>query len=213
MENEKKATDVILEMNSKLDDVLAYVKNMDFKYNLILEKLNNTVKSVPIAQVVHSTKTPPILSAPSMEAFDFPNYETKSPPTPKTKLAIALEEASFDQEETDEVEQEKNPEGKKRNLRFYPNAQEKRIPVQQRICYSDGKNVSMANVEISDSNGVLIKETKTSNQGKWTATLPAGNYMVMVSKMPTNIKPKVELKFPIAVSDSDSIVELDLKKV
>jgi len=220
MAEEKKATEILAGMDQKIDEILGYVKNIDHKYNLILDRLNSQTKtpapSVPPPPRNSAPSLPPSgrPGLPSVEAtddFKFHDHDVKS--NLKSKLEKALADANQTQEELDQPQVDSNLDGMKRTLRFYPDAQIRRIPVQQRISYADGKNVPMASVEVFDASDALVKQTKTNQQGKWMAALPAGEYRISVSKMPTNLKPKVEATFQVTVLNSDSVVELETKKV
>lgn len=204
---ERKATDVLIDVETKVNELLAYVKNIDLKMAILLDKLNSFTAETPKKQV--HVETPDV---------EFPPYQPSAPspftstPDMKRKLQMALEQAQ-ESELADEITAEVKQSGKRRNLRFHGESQSRQIPVQQRIVYSDGKNVYMANVEIFDSNNKLVNKTTTDQVGKWKIPLPPGKYTISVSKAGTPLKPKVELRYEETVPEQDSTVELETRKM
>jgi len=202
--DERKATDVLLEIESKVNETIAIVRNTDLKIAIILDKLN---KQLLIKQPNDTSN------------ISFPTYQptTTSPfdaaPDLKAKLQFALEEAQRDEQLASKPTVDTHQEGKRRNLRFHGDVQSRQIPVQQRILYADGKNVYMANVDILDIENKLVKQTKTNQVGKWLASLSPGDYQVNVFKAGTQLKPKVELSYRVTIPNQDSTVELETRKV
>lgn len=227
MTEEKKATEVIQEIKAEVDEILSYIKNMDFKYNLILNQLNKLVsfQSSPttIEKIVERDLSRNIIkstNSPTVEASDvnFPEYQPKKSQFDqasnlKSKLSLALEQAQKDQDESDKIEVAAHQDGKRRNLRQHSEAQIRQIPTQQRITYADGKAVYMAGVEIFDTDEKLINQTKTNHIGKWLAPLSPGTYLIKVTKGSSALKPKVELSYQVTIPNQDSTVDLGTKVV
>lgn len=205
MVEDRKATDVILGIEKKVDEILSYVKNIDFKYNLILGKLSEKTAPSPPSSVGEVT-FPSFAPAPAAPS------PFKASPDLKEKLRKAMEQAE-DDALSDVPEVATQLEGKRRNLRQHGQTQMRQIPVEQRIVYADGKNVYMASVNISQIDGTLVTKTNTNQTGKWIAALPPGDYHVKVTKAGTQVKPKVELEYQVTVPNQDSRVELDQRKV
>lgn len=216
MAEEKTVTEVIQEIKNEVDEILAYVRNMDLKYTLILDRLNKLTSSA----------TPPIVApvAPKLPTVDaaeitFPEYQPPAKPTTsqstnlKSKLQLALEQAEKDEQDSEQLSVETHQDGKRRNLRQHAETQTRQIPAQQRIAYSDGKPVFMASVEILDANQNTVKQTKTNQVGKWLAPLMPGEYTVKVSKGSSALKPKVELSYRVTIPNQDSAVDLGTKTV
>ena len=84
---------------------------------------------------------------------------------------------------------------------------EKKVPVTQRVQDNNKKDLFMAEVNLSSSEGHVLK-TKTNAMGKWQAQLPPGKYVVKVSKMDTALQKKLETQQDIIVPNSNSAVLL-----
>lgn len=197
---EKKITEVIQEIKTEVSEILAFIKNMDFKYTLLLDRFNKLVTQVTQKEVVIPNKIQPVHDS----EITFPEYQSvqkktvlEQTPSLKSKIKLALEQARQDQ-----------PELSKNSNSQYLETQIRQIPTQQRINYSDGKPVFMATVEIFDSNQNLVKQTKTNQVGKWLASLGTGEYIVKVTKGNSPLKPKVVLNYRISIPNQDSIVDL-----
>lgn len=218
MTEEKKATDIIQDTNTKVTEILGYIKNLDYKYSLILERLNKLTTKSETA-VVSSIPVAAPLSKITIEAPEITFPEYKPPPaSPKTsdlksKLQLALEQAQQDQEEEDKLSVVTQQDGKKRTLRQHAENQTRQIPVQQRISFSDGKPVYMATVEIYDPKHDLLKQTKTNQVGKWLSSLAPGDYHIRVTKSAGPLKAKVELEYQVTIPNQDATVDLGTKTV
>lgn len=201
---EKKATDLLLEIIATQTEIIGFVRNIDFTNKLILSKLQSPALNTVVAAPVQNLIVNPV------DKIDFPQVAT---PQPKSKLQIALEQEEQEQMENDLLTEESNLEGRRRTQR-YVSPSIKKIPVQQRITYQDGKSVFMANVEIFDSNATIVKKTRTNQIGNWLAALPVGDYTVKIEKAATSLKPKVELAYTVSVPSTDqNQIEFETKKV
>ena len=139
--NDRKATDILLDLEAKIDKALAYLATIDMNHKLLLNKLNSL-----------STKEPQ----------DLP---VQSPPKPEYVFSD-VDDPMEDESIPPELEVDKNPTGKRRAARGQ-NLDVKMVPVQQKITYPDGSNVCVAKVEIHDSTGKLVKQMRTNQVGKW----------------------------------------------
>ncbi len=216
MTEEKKITEVIQEIKMEVDEVLAYIRNMDLKYTLILDRLNR------LTSPINNTLSNSVKSQSSKEfskespEIIFPEHSPviKSDSSLKSKLQSALEQAQQDQEAEDQITVATQQDGKRRNLRQHSENQNRQIPTHQRIVYPDGKPVYMANVEIIDLiTQNLVKQTKTNQTGKWLASLVPGEYQVKISKGSNSLKSKVELDYRVTIPNQDSTVDLGTKMV
>lgn len=199
---EKKATDLLLEIIATQTEIIGFVRNIDFTNKLILSKLQS-----PVVTAAPTAKTSTVNS---VDKIDFHQVAT---PQSKSKLQMALEQEEQEQMENDLLTEESNLEGRRRTQR-YVSPSVKKIPVQQRITYQDGKSVFMANVEIFDSNATIVKKTRTNQIGNWLAALPVGDYTVKIEKAATSLKPKVELVYSVSVPSTDqNQIEFETKKV
>ena len=197
---ERKASDILLDLERKLDQLLGFVKTIDLNQKIILNHINKQGLSVPPPSTMEENTS----SKPN--PMTFPQVQSKS------KLALALEQADKEEEEENQLTVESNPQIPKRNARFNAEASAKKIPVQQRILYTDGTNVCLAQFRITDSGNNVVKEGRTNQAGKWLAALLPGEYTVNITKSSNSLKPKVELAYQVSISNSETSVELEPKK-
>ena len=187
---EKKASELLLELEQKIDLILGYLKTSDLNYKLIIARLDKLASSInqPIA-------TTPV--KPSMV-----------PTVPQLTPRIAVPEfQEVDENNLPIINEELQPQSGRRDQRT-PGQNKKKTQVQQKISYPDGKVVILANVEISDGAGQVVKQTRTNHAGKWSAALEPGKYLVKIYKPPTSNKPVVEQKFVVDIPASDTPLEL-----
>jgi hypothetical protein len=217
MSEEKKATEVLQEIKLEVGEILLYVKNIDFKYNLILDRLNKYSPSIENQTIENQTIENKIeVPLPSIsdnnENISFPEYvaKPKSPfiqsPNLKEKLQLAIQQA-----QKSEQNKSSGSEQKKKSIRQSSDP-ERQIAVQQRIAYPDGKNIYMASVDIYNAfDKKLIKQTKTDQVGKWRGSLSPGEYIINISKASNALKPKVELSYSVTVPNQDGSIEFETK--
>lgn len=85
------------------------------------------------------------------------------------------------------------------------------IPTQQRIVDRNGKSVFLADVEVIDLATVeTVAKTRTNGTGKWQAALPLGEYKVVIKKLESLTKQKVEVVQTIRVDGTQSPLELQM---
>jgi hypothetical protein len=213
---ERKASDVLLELERKVDLILGYLKTIDLNNKLILNRLNRDAA----AGVVASSPPPKPSGLPRAEAFvDSSKSTLPSLPTmPERKVSgppLTFLSVSSDSGVEDptilkqEIQLELQPKGQRRDIRT-PLEPDKKVPVSQKVLYPDGKAVVLANVEIYNSAKELLKKTRTNNVGKWAATLDPGKYTIRVQKTGTNEKPAVERSFEVDIPVSEGSVDLNV---
>lgn len=222
MSEDRKATDVLLQIESKVDELLSYIKADNLADKIILERLRIVTESLeklllkPSNVSVSDIGKKPNLSV----SADFTKPTTNvvseqqqrqlsdkisiTTLSLKDKIKKAMDDAKEDTASLEfptakEKSKEKNT--------------DKQISVQQKITDIEGSNLFMANVEIFDLNDVLIKKTKTNQTGKWLAQLPVGAYNVNVTKVGANNKPSINVKYSIEITNENSNLELPIKKV
>lgn len=197
---ERKATDILLDLERKLDLLLGYYQAVDFSQKLVLTKLSAIEKKL----IEY-----PLITKESSNDFLDPG------------LNVSIEqEISLDLKPAKRRDQRlANSPMLEQSQVTFPNPSPpkpietiigvvKPVPVQQKVIYPDGKNVILANVEIFDLNGKIVKKTKTNSAGKWNAVLVAGKYKVHVSKNATSEKPHVERAIWVEIPLSETLVEL-----
>lgn len=214
MSENKKATEVLFEINSKVDELLSYIKTENLARNILLERLRIVAENLEKLTVkTHIEKKPTLSVSADFTSPTNPVVIKDKPKQLSDKIAVTtLSLKDKIKKAMDEAKENGNslefPAAKEKNT-------EKQISVQQKITDSEGSNIFMANVEIFDINDVLIKKTKTNQTGKWLAQLPVGTYNVIVTKVGANNKSPINLKYSIEVNSSseNSNLELPIKKV
>lgn len=157
----RSATDLLLDLEKKQEEILLYLKNQDLLLKTIVNKLNNTETKVvekPVGTVTEKQ-------------------------IPGLKPGVVLKKNSDT------------------------------VQVQQKVLFKDGKAVSSAKIEIfvkqPGSNDLVFLENKKTNEaGKWTSSLPPGNYVIKAFKKGTTKDKTVEAKDEITVPNSDVPVQL-----
>ena len=198
---DRKATDILLDIEKKIDLILGYQKTNDLNQKLLLDRLNKVVAG--LEQVRLPVKNP-IVNNPSSFV----------PPITKPLMAkpIQVGVEDFDEQGRQQIEVELQPKTGRRDIRV-PTQPGKKVAVQQKISYPDGRSVILATVEIADMSQNIVKKTRTNSAGKWNATLDPGKYIIHVSKSATTEKPVVEQRYEVEIPISDSPLELESPKV
>ena len=178
----KKATDLLIEMNEKINLILGTVRNQDNLIKILINKLS---------------KVPAVAIPVETASIQFPNPmqisdEVKNEPENVDDFTFTNIEQTASSEKESTVESLSN----------------NKVAVQQQIVYNDGKSICLASVEIFDSNNKSIKKLKTNAMGKWMAVLMPGNYTVKVTKSGNNNKHRVELSNSFSVLTSEKFIEL-----
>jgi hypothetical protein len=179
---QRKASDVLLSIESKIDTVLKLMANYDFTNKLILSKLNvlNTISNLDSANSI-----PPVINSPITS-----NVESNIPiiSTP------SIIKRNVNQENAKEME-----------LEEFSN---KKIPVIQRVVDDKGKDLFMAEVSIMTLDKELVNKTKTNAMGKWQAQLKPGKYLVQIIKTNTETKEKKQSLQEIVIDGTKQTMQL-----
>ncbi len=159
MTKERQVSQVILDLEKKIDDILGYVKSIDTNVKLVLNSVNLNNRALP-SKIGSKIAT--------VEPVEFAQVsgDSKAPRT-----------------------------------------------VQGKLIYSDSKVMILAQVEIFDSSGQLVKKTKTNNAGKWIASLLPGTYNVRVAKAGNSVKPSVAGQYAVTVQPGNEPLQLESKKI
>jgi hypothetical protein len=237
MEKEpRKATDVILELESKIDIALNLIRNQDLnikllsnKLNLLLEKSNSESNKI-IVEAVNTIpqsnieKTIPVSSENKLPLEQNPKgfRRTSRPETftgddaylnkPDNKSTVTFPMQMPKNMATAEIvvpDQVKPTSLNKEKAQV--EAPSNAIPVVQRVVDKNGKSVFLADIEIINAaNNEPISKTRTNGTGKWMASLPVGQYKVIAKKRESLTKEKVEVVQTIMVDGGSSPLELPM---
>jgi hypothetical protein len=198
MVEERKISDVIIEVFEVVSEIRDRTRNYENNSKIALSKINR-IESL----LLEKNKIVNPISKPSVEIDTFDFVEVADT---RTALAKALD-AEEDRDSLNEAKLEDG--GIKRGARKLDVG--KKCTVQQKIVYSDNKNVYMAQVEIFQD-GKSIKQLRSNQTGKWIALLLPGKYEIKVDKAATSNKPKIDAKYSIIVDAAD-VLELPVQKV
>jgi hypothetical protein len=213
----RKATDILLSIEEMVKKVLGHNRNQDMLNKTLLNRIADLEKKI-------STGTQLQESQDFQKHQDFPKHSGDAPPRrinqqlPGLKPSVKIKQQKPEsnqivrdpnEEEEEKLEVTSKPVGKRRDARYVSSGNKiKQVPVQQKIMYEDGRSVSMAKIEIFDSETKLVKNTKTNATGKWTNALMPGLYTVKISKKETSTKRAIEAQTEINILNSDEPVQL-----
>lgn len=182
----RKASDILLELESKINIIFQHLQNIDSNIKLILNRSANNIQKSVDSNLLIQLNSPQIIE-------NNVNLSSKN-------------EASSKIEEKDDEFIFVEPTNSTLNSA-------RKVAVQQRVLYADGKNICLASVEIKDVKGITIKKMRTNAMGKWISSLDPGQYFVQIRKAATKSNPDVEMNFPISIQESDRPIELSPAKV
>lgn len=235
MEKEpRKASEVLLELENKIDVTLGLIRSQDLNIKILSNKLNSLLEAVnsksnnnqkiivEAVDVSASQKPVTVSSEFNIKLDEAPNgfRRTSRPET------FAGDDAYLSQNIKYPVQIPKAPPGrepeniivpKEATSKAVPNKEkiqstvqnENSIPVTQRVVNSHGKSLFLAEVEIlSLPNMQSVSKTRTNGIGKWSAPLGIGDYRVIIHKFETSSKEKLESIQDIRVDGSQSPYEL-----
>jgi len=227
MENgQRKATDILLELESKLNLILEISKNQDLnlkllsnKINILSSKIDDNIKSaIKIDNVgtdaIESQINNAFLSTPydlSLKVDDSPSDGFRRTSRPETfsknnKSAQTLQKNVVINENVQDIifQSPKNEKVEKETSQSFG-----AIPVVQRIVDKNSKSVFLADVEVKSSSGEIVIKTRTNGTGKWVGSLNPGTYKVMVKKRESISKQQLECVKEIKISESKDTLILE----
>lgn len=209
MEN-RKATDVILDLEAKVDALLSIIRAQDLNIKLISNKLNS------ILVLLENTKAPQYaMEAPKSNDIKISSENniltdnapkgfkrgsrTENLPEPPKQIKIT-------QDKPQEIIVPNKPEQAKQEEQIH---NINKIPVIQRVVDGKGSSIFLADVEIFQlDTGKSISKTRTNGTGKWMASLLTGDYKVIINKRDAMTKEKVKTEQIIRIDGNSSTVEL-----
>lgn len=190
---ERKATDILLDLENKIEKLLLHVANMDNNYKIIISRLDY-LKNAGSASVASSNSAPALVLKDSVIQ---PEHQIISQQT-------SIKEKS-NQESIDFPE-------------YISPTKHNKVRVSQVVKYPKSKtakqnNVVLASVKIYDSKGVeggaVVGENRTDQNGRWKIDLSPGNYFVHIVKPASTQKPQIDHYFAINIDDQKASIELD----
>lgn len=229
----RKISDVILDLESKIDILLGLSRSQDLVIKLLSNKMNDIINNMQLNKVpgkisieaVNTTpKTIEVSPETKLPMQDLPEgfRRTSRPETysgdnkylPTDQGVVKFPMQLPKQQKLPEAEVIVPTPVKQEVKKVIPQAISNQvisnaIPVMQRIVDSTGKSIFLADVEISniDSSMPTVK-SRTNGTGKWMATLAPGSYKVVIRKRESLTKEKLESVQEISVTGSISPLEL-----
>ena len=194
----RKASDILLSIEQKLDQLLLVITANDLTMKVIANKLQNLIdknQNISALPVENFLPTASILS-PEKEEIDI-NSEFN-------------------------IQEEKNPSGVRRTSRSSSDSSDSfftesrvnknisKIPITQRVVDKNGKSLFLADVEFFNEKSETVEKVKTNSVGKYQAQLFPGNYKVIIKKLEPLSKAQLESVQTISVDDNISILELPM---
>lgn len=232
----RKATDVLLDLELKIDNLINLIKSQDLnikllsnKLNMLLEKPEQTSKITVEAIGAYSNNLETPDEKPMKVSSDF-NMGIENQPVGFRRTSRP-ETYSGDNDYLEKdikvfpVQVPKIPEAEiivntekplnnikesstKNSLEASSPTINNGVPVIQRVVDKNGKSVFLADVEINDSNGKLVSKTRTNGTGKWMASLAVGTYKIIIKKRESMTKEKLESIQTIDVTGAQTPFEL-----
>jgi len=230
----RKATDVLLELETKIDILLSIVRSQDLNIKVLSNKLNTLMAN---KQSINVNQPPPVTVEAVNTAFRVvQDQKPQIPISSEEKLPIDENPKGFRRTSRPETYSGDNTYlPKKPNPKFPvqmppvaeaivpkealskdpPSAEQPKensnhhtIPVQQRVVDKNGKSVFLADVTIIKTNGDRIFKGRTNGTGKWMAALTPDTYKVVISKRDSLTKERVDLSQEIVVDGNTTPLEL-----
>lgn len=176
---EKKATDILLELEEKIDKLLSYVVNMDNNYKIIISRLDNLKSVSPLvsSEAVKKEKSEPIKET----IIENKLNETFEPQVIENKKELKVRVSQV-------VKYPKDKGSKQNNV----------VLASVKIYDSNGLDGK-----------IVVGENRTDQNGRWKIDLFPGKYFVHIVKPASTQKPQIDHYFPILIGDDKSSLELD----
>lgn len=262
MEKEpRKASDVLLDLEKKLDVALSIIRTQDLNIKILSNKLNSILDALEkrsvappkiVSEAVQAARPTiqPVLPTPSVvsineipvsaelnlpleespqgfrrtsrpetfagddtylrQASKLPTQSPKMPVAPKQGINTpppgrSMGEVVVPAQATKKTESPTPRPQQAPTQAMLQNA----IPVSQRVVNGHGKSLFLADVEVIDaSNMQTVLKTRTNGTGKWQASLGVGGYRVIIRKLDSASKERLEVTQDISVDGSQSPFEL-----
>lgn len=235
----RKATDILLELEAKVDALLNYVKSQDMNIKILSNKLNSLMeKSAQLPAAPQSPYTvEAIQNMPGMDAnkqipvsaeFQLPLEtspkgfrRTSRPESYAGDNAYLQKPPSVQTPPPGRAEAFVPPQAMNQPAPpvQQPQASPQQtlqsvgnsIPVVQRIVDKNGKSVFLADIDILNTATMeMAAQIRTNGAGKWSASLGVGRYRVTIRKRENLTKEKIEVTQDITVDGSQSPLELPM---
>ena len=235
MDNARKATDVLLDLESKVDVLINLVKSQKLTQEILSNKLNIALELLEKNSVENKTSLPEkpkfTIEASDNEKnilinSDF-NLLTESEPKgfrrtsrPETYSKPAIQkhknvvekpaEVIFNPPNLETFNNESLTSNKPQEDISKKEILQSPIIVSQRIVDVNGKSVFLAEVEVKKNDTLeLVSKTRTGATGKWSIPLNTGIYKLFIKKRDLKTKEVVTTTQDLTVDGNNSLLTLD----
>ena len=188
---ERTVSDIILDLEHKVENLSGEVKNMNFTLKLILDRTNAILQNQTTQKVQEIKSEKALLKQPEEITF------TDVLPKKKTGTKDPSDKRKIDS-------------NKKPNY--------KEVNVSQKVVYPDGSPVMLAGVRIFNADKSDITKSLTGKDlvrtvpsGKWNIAIPPGEYTVQIQKEANNSKPAVNITQDFIVTGVEGSLILECK--
>ena len=217
MDEPRKASEIILSLESKVEQLIKLHQALDFNVKLISNKLNDIIAAVnnakPVSAPSFTVEAPKTIAITKENQLPIENapigFRRTSRPetfTPTSPGGAEIKLAPIKPEPPAEAMA-------KEQIISTPSIKSSGsvISVQQRITDNSGKAVFLANIEIIDkqSKNVVFKG-RTNGIGKYAASLPIGEYQVSIKKAKSLEKPEINELQNLIVDGAQNPLNLPL---
>lgn len=231
---ERKASDVLLELEAKVNQILFSQKSLDLNIKILSNKLSTALELLnrsgapsvaidltPFASAEEDSLLPKMYARP-----EIPQEFTSLEPLPIEDTPLGFRRTSRPETFASEAERNKTvatppkittPSPKNPPIqKVVPQSKEDILPnninkvsVTQRVTDKNGKAVFLAQVEsINLETGEKIEMVRTNGVGKWANKFGPGKYRVTISKRQSVSKEKLEVSQDIYVDGRQPVIEL-----
>ena len=226
-EEPRKASDILISLETKVDQIFGIIRNQDLLIKVLTNKLNSFIETInsmiedhedppktpnePQIQTVIAGNSLPVETAPvGFRRTSRP--ETFENNTPKQVIAmqapaVAVPKPTPQPEvQFPEYVEPKKPTPAKKVKAEQPTQPAKitntgsKIPVSQRIVNEAGKALFVADIEVINSDNEIVHKTRTNGLGKWEASLSPGAYKVKISKQESLSKSAINITQDIIIT-------------
>lgn len=194
MSEERNLSEIIIELEKKIDDCLKGIQNQSLINSTLIGRLDQL-----LAQLKAPVKVDPVKK--QMPAV---TSEVRPPGRPKKNEALKPVVAKSPEPEVVEMVKSPEPEVKKM----------KNVFVRQQVVYENDSPVRLAKVAVVNSEGKQIGDTMTDNVGKWKMNLAPGKYHAVILRkaLPEIRLPEINKRINFEVPDQSEPLVLETVK-
>lgn len=194
----KTATDILAELELKIDSLVGAVKNIENAQTVLLANFNKFM----------AQQNNPIIKKESSASVPESNKTYKFEDLPKTNKFEQLKQSYGI---TDGLTQQERPEAPRRIQRTSKEPSKNRVSVRQKIVNETGGPIFLAAVEVLNQQQEVVARTRTDNNGTWKASLEPGDYEVVIIKRapPDSGKKQYSVNYKISLNGQSPTVDFE----